>query len=253
MKINSKSANVFFSFLLPTMFLIGCSGLSTNIKGHTFDKNNKPFYLEFDSLKADSLHLIKHSKLTMDKFELFCDSDDFTVLPNWSIYDGEPIDSIANLDLSHIYLTFDDRDRLQKLHLIKTVSTEDEQKQVYDKIKKHLDQNYRQIKPHPLRTLNMTTNEVIRNEGSRFYTGWSNYDIISYKTKDGYLRLNKGSTGTVKAPAAIRSSTNGIYADYANIGNDVPEWKDSVNGVALGINVDYFSNSFSDMYDKKCS
>ncbi len=79
--MNSKLANVFLSFLLPAMLLTGCSELATNT-----NESDKPFYLEFDSTQADSLNVIKYSQLTTDKFKLFCNSDDFTILPHWSIY-----------------------------------------------------------------------------------------------------------------------------------------------------------------------
>lgn len=247
-----KSANVFLSFLLPAMLLTGCSELSTNTNGYITNENNKPFYLEFDSSKADSLNVIKYSQLTTDTFKLFCGSDAFTTLPNWSIYDGEPMESIASIDISHIYLTFDDRERLQRLLLVETVNTKDEQKQVYDKAKKYLDQNYNQTKSHPLRTLNMTTNEVVRSDRDNSYTGWVSYDVVSYKTKNGYISINKGSVGAVVPPSNIQPSTNGLYKEYINLGKELPKWEND-DSELLDVKVRYFSNSFSDMYDKKCS
>ena len=250
--MNSKLANVFLSFLLPAMLLTGCSELTTNNNEYITNESEKPLYLELGNTQTDSLNAIKYSQLATDGFKLFCGGDDFTVIPNWSTYEGQPMRSIASIDFSYIYLTFDDKERLQRLLLVEDVETEDVQKQVYDKAKEYLDQNYSQIKSHPLRTLNMTTNEVIRSEGDNSYTGWVSYDVVSYKTKDGYISINKGLVGEVLPPSNIRPSTNGLYIEYISLGKELPQWKNE-DSKFLDVKIRHFPNVFSDMYDKKCS
>lgn len=253
--MNSKLTNVFFSFLLPTMLLMGCSETPISQTKYTEEiipqEKDEPFYFTLNSSKADSLNLAGNVRQTGQEIggiRIFCE-DDFTTLPNWTMHIGKT-NLFANTDFNFVVMSFDEKNSLQRALFVEEVKTKEKQNEVYKKLKKYLDNNYTTSKSFPFFSENMK-NVVIKNSANEdFYTGYVNQDIENYRVSKGYITLKKRLIGIADAPVSIRPSTNGIYAEYSNIGNDLPEWKDAPDG--LEVTVDYFSNSFSNMYDKKC-
>ncbi len=253
--MNSKSANVFFSFLLPTMLLTGCSETTISqakIKEAIPEGKDEPFYFTLNNSQADSFNLadnVRQIGQDINGVNIFCE-DDFTTLPNWTMHTGKP-SLFANVNFDIAVMSFNEKDSLQRVLFVKNVKTEEKQNETYDRLKSYLDNNYTVSKLPPFFSTNMT-NEVIRNsDNESFYTGYVYQDVENYRVSDGYITLKKRLVGLVEAPESIRPSNNDIYEEYANIGSDIPKWKDNPDG--LEITVDYFSNFYSDMYDKKCS
>lgn len=241
------------SIIFSTVNLTACSLSLTqeteiDAQESTNNDNEKPLRFRLNSNKADSLKLLeKHEEPWNVK--IFCE-DDFTILPDWSIYTGTP-QSIANLHLSEAYLTFNDQNLLQRVVFYESTESKDKQDEVYNKLERYLSKNYTHTTFLPLYSTTIAANEVIKDGNYEFYTGYLIQDITTYRSNDGYISLYKRLTGPAIPPRSIRPSTNGLYEEYVNLGNNLPKWKNG-NPNWRGVEITYFSTSFSKMYDRKC-
>lgn len=242
------------SIIFPFAGLVACSETSKNTteskKEIVPTEKDKPFYLTLNSTKADSLSLFKNTReigQDIGGVNIFCE-DDFTTLPNWTMHIGRP-NLFANTDFNNAVMSFDEKNLLQRVLFIGNVKTKEKQNEVYNRLKDYLDSNYIVHKSSPFFSKNMM-NEVVSSDNEDFYTAYVYQDVEDYRVNDGYITLYKRLIGIVEAPASIRPSSNGFYREYAKIGNEIPEWIDAPDGHEVAVN--YYSNSFSNMYDEKC-
>ena len=254
--MNKRLTGIFLSsILLHTHSVFAYPIVSTNPTNETLIKNKAitipktPLPFQLGGTKADSLKLLDKVSYSKSGSKILCE-DSFTNLPDWSMYDGTA-SNVTDTHFSNPRLFFDGDNILQRVIFVNEAENQADQIRIYNKLKDYLDRNYTRIETPSSHAMYIDINEVVKEYDEDSHYGWVNKDGISYLSKEGYVNIRKESVGIVIPPRFMKPSKSGLYEEYSNLKDDIPEWKNG-NSEFETVIVQHFSSNFSKMITKQC-